>query len=325
MKKRIVFCMLLLLIFLSACSEKKNSHSIHIEDLPSQKTMEFSNGDQSFRIIPFYEETLDYIEFVEENSLLNTLGTFNHTVMDPLRKEIHKQKMILKREIPPNVTITNDVEKLKGYTAELIRHQDETNEIIKEALTKSSKIIEGGDKAVYILPVNPEFPMKGMGGVAAWTLDDDVILLLLNSSYKQERLAYTVAHEYHHAILMESGSGYDSILDFVIFEGKGDTFANIVYPEVEVPWSQKGDGKELEVSFSQLKEYGQTSQFEIYYEWERGNASMNIPKWANYRMGSLMMQSYLKGHGDVPIKEWTDMDAEKILLESGYKEYVEDS
>jgi hypothetical protein len=42
-----VFCMLLLLIFLSACSEKKNSHSIHIEDLPSQKTMEFSNGDQS--------------------------------------------------------------------------------------------------------------------------------------------------------------------------------------------------------------------------------------------------------------------------------------
>jgi hypothetical protein len=38
-----------------------------------------------------------------------------------------------------------------------------------------------------------------------------------------------------------------------------------------------------------------------------------------------MMQSYLKGHGDVPIKEWTDLDAEEILLKSGYKEYVEDS
>jgi uncharacterized protein YjaZ len=323
MKKRTVFCMLILLIFLSACSEKKSSNTIHIEGLPSQKTLEFSHSDQNFRIIPFYEETLEYIEFVEENSLLNTLGTYNHTVLDPLRNEIHKQKMILKRDVPPDVTITNDVETLKEYTAKLIRHQDETNEVIKEALTKSSKILEGEDKTVYILPVNPEVPMKGMGGVAAWTLDDNAILLLLEPSYKDERLAYTVAHEYHHAVLMENSPGYDSVLDFVIFEGKGDAFAKTLYPEVEVPWTKNVDDKELEVSFSQLKEYGRTSQFEIYYEWESGNDSMNIPRWANYRMGFLMMESYLNEHGNAPVKEWTDMDADELLMDSEYKEYIE--
>jgi uncharacterized protein YjaZ len=112
-------------------------------------------------------------------------------------------------------------------------------------------------------------------------------------------------------------------LDFVIFEGKGDAFAKTLYPEVEVPWTKNVDDKELEVSFSQLKEYGRTSQFEIYYEWESGNDSMNIPRWANYRMGFLMMESYLNEHGNAPVKEWTDMDADELLMDSEYKEYIE--
>jgi uncharacterized protein YjaZ len=93
---------------------------------------------------------------------------------------------------------------------------------------------------------------------------------------------------------------------------------------VEVPWTKKGDDKGLEVSFSLLKDYGSTSQFEIYYVWESGYASMNIPKWTNYRMGFLILQSYLKDNGDMPINEWTDMDAGEILAGSEYKGHVED-
>ncbi|WP_442915543.1 DUF2268 domain-containing putative Zn-dependent protease [Mangrovibacillus sp. Mu-81] len=81
------------------------------------------------------------------------------------------------------------------------------------------KIFEGGDITVYILPVNPEATMKGMGGFAAWTLDDNVILLMLAPSYQVGRQSYTTAHEYHHSVLMEAGLGYDSLLDFVVFEG----------------------------------------------------------------------------------------------------------
>ena len=47
---------------------------------------------------------------------------------------------------------------------------------------KSSRLLRGGDKFVYVLPVNPDARMKSMAGVAAWTLDDNVILLLLDPS-----------------------------------------------------------------------------------------------------------------------------------------------
>ena len=87
----------------------------------------------------------------------------------------------MKIDIPPRNDYYHDVQTLKEHTAELIQRQDETNAIIEEALKKSAKLLSGGDKTVYVLPVNPDLPMKGMGGVAAWTLDEDVILLLLGS------------------------------------------------------------------------------------------------------------------------------------------------
>ena len=132
-----------------------------------------------------------------------------------------------------------------------------------------------------------------------------------------------MAHEYHHAVSMEKGSGYYSLFDFVVFEGKGDTFAKILYPEVEVPWTKKLSDKQLEVAFAQLEESGDSSKFEIYYKWQDGDPSMNIPKWANYRMGYLIMQSYLKNHEDVKVEEWTALDAEDILQESKYSGLLE--
>jgi uncharacterized protein YjaZ len=324
-KHSLIIFTIILLLTLTACSEEKNNITVNIDELPPQKTVEFSQGNQTFRIVPFYKETLDYIEVVEGNALLNTLGTFNHTVKNPLLEKMSEQKMILKRGIPSNVTITHDIQSLKEQTAELIQRQDDTNAMIEEAMMKSAKLLAGRDKTIYVLPVNPDLPLKDMGGVAAWTLDDDVILVLLDPSYKKERLAYTAAHEYHHAVTMENVLGYDSLLDFVMFEGKGDSFAKTVYPEVEVPWTKNMGDQELEVSFAQLKESGMTSQFEIYHEWETGNPSMNIPRWANYRMGYLMMQSYLKNHVDVPIEKWTGLDTEDILKDGQYKEFLSGS
>ncbi|WP_175991463.1 DUF2268 domain-containing protein [Bacillus sp. Marseille-Q1617] len=326
MKKQALTIMTILLFTLSACAEdENNTEKIHIEELPAQKTMEFSYGNQNFQIIPFYEETLDYIEVVEGNTLLNTLGTFNYTVKSPLLEKMSEKKMILKREIPPNITITHDIQNLKDQTAELIQHQDATNELIKESLVKSADLLEGGDKTIYVMPVNPDMPTEDMGGLAAWTLDDNVILLALSSSYNEEMLAYTMAHEYHHAVTMEGDTAYDSLLDFVVFEGKGDAFAKTLYPETEVAWTKQLSDEEMEVAFAQLKESGNTTDFEIYEGWLDGNPEMNIPRWANYRMGDLIMQDYLKNHGDVTLEEWAELDAEDILQGGVYKGFLGDS
>ncbi|XXM72507.1 DUF2268 domain-containing protein [Lysinibacillus sphaericus] len=320
----IILFVLILVILQTACSQEEKNITVLTEDLPRQKTETFSAGGQSFTIFPFYEETLDYIEVVEENNLLNTLGTYRYTVKDALLERMSEQKMILKREIPPNVTITHSINELKEQTAQLIRDQDTTNEAIQNALDASTGVLSGGDKTIYVLPVNPDLPMEGMGGAAAWTLDEDVILLLLDPSYEEDRLFYTIAHEYHHAVLMESDPIYDSLLDFVLFEGKGDAFAQIVFPDVKIPWTKKVKDNELEVAFSQLEDRGMTTEMELYHSWELGDPAMNIPRWANYRIGNLIMQSYLENHPGVPVEEWTSLGAEELVRESDYEELLAD-
>jgi uncharacterized protein YjaZ len=320
MKNRAFILLILIVVTLqTSCSQEDKNAIVHTEDLPPQKTETFSAGGQSFTIIPFYEETLNYIEVVEENDLLNTLGTYRYTVKDPLLERMSEQKVLLKMDIPPNVTITQRIEQLKEQTVQLIRDQDKTNAIIQKALKSSTEVLPGGDKTIYVLPVNPDFPMEGMGGVAAWTLDEDVILLLLDPSYKKDRLSYTVAHEYHHAVSMENDPIYDSLLDFVIFEGKGDAFAQNVYPDVKIPWTREVSEKELEVAFAQLQESGIAAEMELYQLWITGDPSMNIPRWANYMMGNLIVQSYLADHPDVPVEEWTNLEAEELVRESEYE------
>ncbi|BCB03923.1 DUF2268 domain-containing protein [Bacillus sp. KH172YL63] len=319
MKKIILIILFLLISFLSACSEKEKASPINTKDLPPQEDVTFSAGSQTFHILPYYEEVLDYIEVAEDNSNLNTLGTWNYTVMDPMKKEMRKQKMIMKLDIPPTVTNTLKVGKMKEFTAGLLNRQDETNEIIKAAVLTSTHLLSpGGDKFIYILPVNPQVNMEGMEGVAGWTLDENVILLMLNPSYSNERLAYTMAHEYHHAVTMEHGGGYTNMLDFVLFEGKGDAFARLVYPETETPWTKKISSEKMEMPFSQLRENGAYWDGDMYNQWFMGNDSLNIPKWANYRMGNLIMQEYLNNHKDMTIEEWTSLDADEIYIESEY-------
>ncbi|OIU71806.1 hypothetical protein BHE18_03885 [Rossellomorea aquimaris] len=319
-----ILYVLILAVLQTACSQEEKNFTVQTEDLPPQKTETFSAGGQNFTIIPFYEETLDYIEVVEENSLLNTLGTYRYTVKDPMLDRMSEQKMILNMDIPASVTITQRINELKEKTAQLIRDQDKTNAAIQGALDASTGLLSGGDKTFYVLPVNPDLPMEGMGGVAAWTLDENVILLLLDPSYKEDRLSYTIAHEYHHAVSMESDPIYDSLLDFVLFEGKGDAFAQNVYPDVKIPWTTKVKDIELEVAFSQLEAAGMTAEMELYHSWELGDPAMNIPRWANYKMGNLIMQSYLENHPGVPIGEWTSLGAEELVRESDYEKLLAD-
>jgi uncharacterized protein YjaZ len=325
MVKKFLFLFVLILIILqTACSQEEKNATVHTEDLPPQKTEKFSADGQSFTIIPFFEETLDYIDVVEENDLLNTLGTYRYTVKDPLLERMSEQKMILKVDIPPTVTITHRIEQLKEQTAQLIKDQDKTNAAIRKALTASTGILSGGNKTIYVLPVNPDAPMEDMGGVSAWTLDEDVILLLLDPSFKEDRLAYTIAHEYHHAVSMENDPFYHSLLDFVVFEGKGDAFAQKLYPDVKITWTKEVKDKELEVPFAQLEESGMAPDMNLYHSWELGDPSMNIPRWANYRMGNLIVQSYLADHPDVPVEEWTSLDAEELVRESDYEKLLAD-
>tara|TARA_B100000809_G_scaffold143752_1_gene141300 strand:- start:3986 stop:4321 length:336 start_codon:yes stop_codon:yes gene_type:complete len=56
----------------------------------------------------------------------------------------------------------------------------------------------------------------------------------------ENMLEYTVAHEFNHAywtkLNYEKSTNW-TLLDYLVFEGKGDYFAHSLYPSVIAPWT----------------------------------------------------------------------------------------
>ncbi len=320
MIKRILILISALLLILVGCS-KESGHD-EIKKLPSQKEVEFNHGEQKFKVIPFYKEVLDYTKKANEEPALNNNDLYNDTVTQPLREKITDNKLTLSTDLSNFLTTTRDVNRLEKYSKELLMKQNKINNAIKDALISSSKELSGGDKVVVVMPINPEVPIDDMNGVAAWTLSQNFILLQINPNFSEDQLKYTIAHEYHHTVNMEDSIG-SSLLDFVVFEGKGDTFAKMIYPDIEVSWTQDVPEDLIMDALEQLKKHGSSFDQELYNEFMNGNATKNIPKWANYIIGYKIMQSYLIRNQNSTIKEWTALDPKKIIQGSEYKYLLE--
>lgn len=305
---------------LVACS--KESNQVDMKELPSQSEVEFNQGNQKFKVIPFYEEILDYTQKAVEDPGLNNNDTYYDMVTQPLREKISENNLNLSTDVSNFLTTTRDVNGLENYSKELLLQQDKINNAIKEALIASSKKLSGEDKVVMVMPINPEVPIDDMNGVAAWTLSQNLILLQISPDFSEDQLKYTIAHEYHHTVNMEDSIG-SSLLDFVVFEGKGDSFAKIIYPNIEVSWTQDVPEDLLKDALEQLKENGNGFDQELYNEFMNGNDTKNIPKRANYIIGYKIMQSYLSENKNSTIEEWTALDPKKIIQGSEYKYLLE--
>ncbi|WRP07249.1 DUF2268 domain-containing putative Zn-dependent protease [Rossellomorea aquimaris] len=230
MRKYMIF-FISTLILIVGCSKESGKKSTLSEELPSQKTSEFSQGEQHFKVIPLYEEVIDYTEVIIKNSDQPENEIYDDKVIQPFRQQLTEGNLNLKMDISQYLIPTRYAQDLNDYSVDLLNRQDEINNLIEKALSDSSKLLSGGDKTVFVMSANPEMPLEDMNGVAAWTLSDNVILIQMNPEFTNRQLTYTVAHEYHHTVTMEKSSVGGTFLDFVIFEGKADSFAKIVYPK----------------------------------------------------------------------------------------------
>ncbi|WP_161493892.1 DUF2268 domain-containing putative Zn-dependent protease [Virgibacillus necropolis] len=50
-----------------------------------------------------------------------------------------------------------------------------------------------------------------------------------------------------------------------------------------------------------------------------GDSSKNVPKWAKYKTGNKIMESFIEENPNVSIANWTDMRADEILMKSKYE------
>jgi uncharacterized protein YjaZ len=312
-----------ILILLVSCSNKSTSKSNSEEELPSQATVEFSNNGQNLRIIPLYEEVLNYTKEMKETESTDNKQVYIDNVIKPFQEIASEKNINIGDGYFSHFSPTNQIEKLEENTIKLLKNQDLINSLIKESLLKSSQELDGIDKTVFVMPLSPEntFPIQKMDGVTGVALNENAILITMDPSFLEDALKYGVAHEYHHTVRMESKGGIMTLVDSFITEGGADVFAKRIYPDMTPPWIKESLSDEsIAIILEGLKENLNANDTDIYLDYKVGNRSKEIPLWSTYRMGYLIVESYIDNHPDKSLKEWTQLDAEEVFKGSDYYE-----
>ena len=258
-----------------------------------------------------------------KNDIANRDKTYKKKIQTPifnayfLRSEYSG---IVKRSFASPIHNTTELRK----TIERISvNKEKIKNKIMLALQKSNTYLKNDSLTIYILPSNPDNKeiMQRMSGVMGLTAGSKQILLTIDPEIPgwEEMLEYAVAHEFNHAYWTKMNFGKSSkwtLLDYLIFEGRGDSFGHQLYPKVKAPWTFALNEKDKAGLWRKIKPELQSE--DIPFQMEIMYGSRNYPAWGGYTIGYAIVQSALK-YTKLAAENWTNLSSEKILEMSGYK------
>lgn len=282
--------------------------------LQHAKPTEIIVKGQEFQIIPFFDPILNYIQFIEENPFESKTEAYASTVVEPFRKEAFGESGGDVMKPPKNI------DKLKESIQMLDSKYEDLVGLIEESLEKSVDLLEvDSSTKVYLFPFNPDqlSLIKDMNGVTGSAIKELIVLEIAPEQYTHEALTYTMAHEYHHVGYFHLNKDEQKdLINEALIEGKADSFASMIYPDYENPWTGEISENEEKNIMKWINEKRYTYEREDVLQFSSGNDV--IPRWSDYKIGFVIMQEFIQKHPVVSVEEWTKMAPDEILERSGY-------
>ena len=314
-----LFCPLTMIVFLCLFACDTNSQNSQF------KSVSFSQAGCEFSIVSAYLNMTIFIDEAKENRK-NSSKLYNKYVYGPIWKNFASDGEYsflaesIKSPITDLETLSEEVEILSGSGVE---------DIVKEALLKVSGSFPDPDTDIYLLAIDPNYkqytPKKLIIGMMAHTFGAGRILLLIDPTISgwQKILPKVVAHEYYHSAWTSRNFETKdfSVLEYLIFEGRADVFAEMMYPDIKAPWTNLfGSEKEKSVWY-EMKRFLKSRDAQVVGRMSSGDK--NIPIGSVYTIGFRIVQEFIKNNPDITMLEWTDVTAEDILANSRYEDRFE--
>lgn len=322
--KRFICSVIFLSLVLASCTKEEVQKEEVIKEPPSQKEVSFSHNGQNFKIISFFEEVIDYTNYVKENPATSNNGAYVEKVLEPIKEKSSMYSLTLRYPFKSSI----EIDQFEENTIKLLHRQEQINQTIKEALIESAELLPGEDITVYVLPVRPEdtLVIEKMEGISGETFSYNTIFIQIDTSFSEEILKYVVAHEYHHTINLRINNvmANYSVLDSIISEGKADSFATILYPTIGAPWTEPLSDESEALVLKELSATLDSTSHKIYTDFFKGKSSKGIPLWSNYKIGYPITQSYIKNNPDTPILKWTKLSAKEMVKGSEFKDLLKE-
>lgn len=308
-KTVVIFLLIITLLTLTSCTHAEESKAK--QDIESiVLSLEHPQTGQKFKIVNAYKLYQNYADKVEINPEQSQLEIYNEEVIKPIYSVCFENGEYPNMadevlNVDPDLLIENQIlsEKID---------REETENIIKEALLKSSDLLPSGiETTVCVFPsTNTNILMTTVGA--------GKIIVLYNKYYNEDVLRSSMAHEYHHSVWTEKylrNAPAFTVLDSLIFEGKAFMFEKLVYPDIYIyPIYTTFNKYFWSKIVLDLEKHDLNRSYEIILG---GNG---LPNRYGYSEGYKMVKSYLDLHPNVTPEEWTALSAKEIFEKGNYLE-----
>jgi len=316
---KILTCILLIVLFINPSACDINSSDVQF------KIIKFSQLDQNFSIVSSYLSMSTYVEKTKENRR-NIAKIYNKYIFNPIWNDFASEgEYSFLAE-----SIKSPIYDLEGLNNEIkILSISGVEDTVKAGLEKISRVLPGPNTTIYLHAIDPKYKQylpnsyKELNpGIMAHTFGSGKILVLIDPTVSNwiKVIPKVIAHEYHHSVWTSRNfkTKNFSLIEYLIFEGRADSFAELLYPDIKVPWTNMfGSEKERSVWY-EMKYFLKSRNEHVNMRMVVGDN--DIPFGSAYTIGYRIMLEFLKNNPEVTLSEWTDMEAEEILLKSKYEE-----
>lgn len=279
--------------------------------------------NSNLNITSAYKGIANYIEEVKNSKAPDFKTLWIKNVIDPYWNEWaagqFNEKRIREELNEPII----EIEKLDRALD--ILNNSNVEKVLTDTYNKITQILPSplGERTVCIY-INTNYD-ESVHGVVGGCVGDNILIQInpLIESW-DKYIPWVLAHEYNHCVWGYSyfyvkGNTSMDLLTSIISEGIADSFGKIICPNLSPRWIRNLTLAEEAVQWEIMKEYLlNEDRQDLHIRFFFGDSKTNTPQFAGYTIGYNIVQSFLKNHLDINIRELIDIDAHQILIGSKY-------
>ncbi len=265
-----------------------------------------------------------YISEIKKDTTNNYKKLFLDIVRTPIFQRFFMQSEYASFVYEDLARPSLDIPHLKKTLVGINSNKKEIEKIIKKALNKCNQHLKSDKVTIYVIPPSSELKtmMGTMQGILGFTAGSKQIIISIDTSIEgwKKMLPYAIAHEYNHMYWTKENFAkltQWTLLDYLVFEGRGDYFAKLLYPKVNTPWTASLTPEEKQKLWIDIQPHLDNQDFSFQAEVMFG--SQRFPAWGGYALGYDIVQSSLSKDKSTFPNAWVNYNSQKLLNSSDYK------
>lgn len=194
--------------------------------------------------------------------------------------------------------------------------------LVRSALEKSGSVLPSAAITACVMAADSSWTyLRAMNGVGGFTAGAGKIwLTILPEGQWLDWVAYATAHEYHHSVWTArhgKQNPIENMTDYLVFEGRADSFAHFIYPQQHAPWTKALTKQQEKAAWEIVQRNLNSTSPDLLQNLMFGGTE-GVSRWAGYTIGFNIVQDFLTTHPDLDVNRWAEIEASELFKQSSY-------